>query len=76
MDGIYNKQLRSMNTDKFNVELLSDQELIQIDGGKMSPGTSFAYDVAYVFGAIARGIKEFAQGAMEYQASLPPNLKK
>ena len=58
------------------IEPLSEQELVKINGGQITPETSFAHDVAYVIGAIARGIKEFAQAAAEYQSSLPANLKK
>ena len=59
-----------------NLELLSHEEIMTISGGAPSKETSFAYDVFWTVGAIARGIWEFAQSAAEFQSSLPANLKK
>ncbi len=50
-------------------ELSFDQALI-VEGG------SFWYDAAYLIGATAHAIWEFSKQAVEYQHSLPANLKK
>ncbi|MCF1715263.1 hypothetical protein L0U88_11555 [Flavihumibacter sp. RY-1] len=54
---------------------LSMEQLQCIEGG-IDEGTSFWYDVFYTIGATAKGIITFAKTAMDYQSSLPPNLKK
>ncbi|MBL7838599.1 MAG: hypothetical protein JNJ75_00515 [Cyclobacteriaceae bacterium] len=60
------------------LKVLSSEDAMNIFGGDTGPTkeTSFAYDVAYFFGATIRCIWEFSSGAMEYQQSLPANLKK
>jgi len=50
-------------------ELSSDQTLT-IEGG------GFWGDVAYLIGATTHAIWKFSKEAMEYQHSLPANLKK
>lgn len=55
---------------------LTQEELMTINGGEITRDTSFAYDLFYVVGLFARGMYEFVKGAAEFQASLPPNLKK
>lgn len=62
------------------VQLLSDSfdcvtdltmdELLAVEGG------SFWKDAAFLFGATVKCIWVFAKTASEFQASLPPNLKK
>lgn len=49
---------------------LSLDQLQSIEGG------SFWYDAAYFIGATAKAIWTFTQDAVEYQSSLPANLKK
>ncbi len=60
------------------LRLLSLEDSVNIFGGTTGPTkeTTFAYDVAYFIGATIRCIWEFSSGAMEYQQSLPANLKK
>lgn len=50
-------------------ELSSDQ-MLTIEGG------GFWGDLAYILGATAHSIWQFSKQAMEYQHSLPANLKK
>ncbi len=50
---------------------LSTQDMIQTNGGG-----NLIYDIFYVAGATLRCLREFTKAAAEYQASLPPNLKK
>ncbi|BFG71378.1 hypothetical protein KACHI17_22590 [Sediminibacterium sp. KACHI17] len=54
----------------FECTPLSFNELTSIDGG------SIYGDLAYLFGATLRCFREFTKGAVQYQASLPPSLKK
>jgi hypothetical protein len=49
---------------------LSFDQAQSIDGG------SFWYDAAYLIGATAKVIWTFSKDAVEYQHSLPANLKK
>jgi len=49
---------------------LSPDELHDICGG------SFWYDLAYATAAFSKGVIEFGKTAMEFQHSLPANLKK
>lgn len=49
---------------------LSPDELRDTCGG------SFWYDLAYATAAFAKGVIEFGKTAMEFQHSLPANLKK
>lgn len=49
---------------------LSPDELHDIYGG------SFWYDLAYATAAFTKGVIEFGKTAMEFQHSLPANLKK
>jgi hypothetical protein len=55
---------------------LSLEQLHNIEGGGPSPETSFIHDVFFVLGATAKGIITLAKTAMDYQSSLPANLKK
>lgn len=59
-----------------NLNSLSAEQLMNVNGGEMTRDTSFAYDLFYILGLTGRGIYEFVTGAASYQASLPPNLKK
>lgn len=52
---------------------LTSKELMSINGGAE---TGFHYDLPFVFARTARYIWEFCKGAVEYQHSLPANLKK
>lgn len=54
----------------FECQSLSIQELTAIDGG------GFWGELFYTIGATFRCIREFGKIAAEYQASLPPSLKK
>jgi hypothetical protein len=62
--------------NKLNLRSLTRDELMATNGGEITKDTSFAYDLFYVIGLIGRGLYEFATTAADYQASLPPNLKK
>jgi hypothetical protein len=55
---------------------LTLDELMVIDGGRITADTSFAYDLAYLTGLFVRGYYEFVTAAASFQSSLPPNLKK
>lgn len=60
--------------NSFNTNSLTNNEMLLINGGETTRQT-FPYDgVIWVYVGIA--IWEFAKAAAEYQASLPPNLKK
>ncbi|MDP1845003.1 MAG: hypothetical protein Q8K64_16430 [Sediminibacterium sp.] len=50
---------------------LSNEEMISINGG-----SNAWEDLAYIAGRTIRCIWEFSKGAIEYQHSLPANLKK
>jgi hypothetical protein len=64
-------QKNSLSFESFgSLVELSSQELQSIEGG------SFYEDAAYVAGFTLRCLWEFCKTASEYQASLPPNLKK
>lgn len=54
----------------FECTPLSLNELTALEGG------SIYGDLAYLFGATLRCFREFTKTAVEYQASLPPSLKK
>lgn len=54
--------------------LLSVTEMQQTNGGYEDKG--LVEELAYLIGATAKSIKVFCTTAMEYQASLPANLKK
>ncbi len=54
---------------------LSLEQLHCIQGG-VDEGTSFWHDLFFAVGATAKGIVTFAKTAMDYQSSLPANLKK
>jgi hypothetical protein len=81
MDGIQSSKIFFMKQTAIEVsgfEGLSELSLEQlqcIEGG-VDEGTSFWYDVFYTIGATAKGIVTFAKTAMDYQSSLPANLKK
>lgn len=61
----------TIDLSKFNgLNELSFEQLNAIEGG------SFWYDAAYLIGTTAKVIWTFAQDAIEYQHSLPANLKK
>ena len=50
---------------------ISNEEMIAINGG-----SNAWEDLAYITGRPLRCIWEFSKGAIEYQHSLPANLKK
>ena len=52
------------------LELLSEQELNELNGG------SIWGDLAYLAGATLKCLSHFCKTAVEYQHSLPANLKK
>ncbi len=58
-----------LNNFKGLTEMTNDQMQL-IDGG------GFWYDISYVTAVTAKLILTFAKDAVEYQHSLPPNLKK
>ena len=62
--------------NNMTMELLTLDELMVIDGGRITTGTSFAEDLGYVIGLMARGYYEFVTTAASFQSSLPANLKK
>ena len=64
------KTMKEVNQIQQDFEVLSFDEIVQIEGG------SFWGDTAYVVGATLACIWEFSRSAAEYQQSLPPNLKK
>jgi len=53
-----------------DVEELSFEEIQTIDGG------GFWYDFFFTIGATGKAIWTFSKDAVEYQHSLPANLKK
>lgn len=55
---------------------LSSEELILVNGGEITKETSIFEDIAFVLGRTARCIWEFSKTGVEYQHSLPANLKK
>ena len=55
---------------------LSEEELILINGGEITRDSSIFEDFAFVFARTVRCIWEFSKGAVQYQHSLPANLKK
>lgn len=58
------------------LEPLTRDELMVIDGGRITTGSSFEYDFFYIVGLTIRGYYEFVTGAASFQSSLSPNLKK
>jgi len=62
--------------NNMTMEPLTQDELMAIDGGRPTTGTSFAEDVGYIIGLIARSYYEFVTAAASFQSSLPANLKK
>jgi hypothetical protein len=54
---------------------LSLDQLHCFEGG-IDEGTSFWYDIGYVTAAGLKAVWTFAKTAMDYQSSLPANLKK
>ncbi|ULQ50644.1 hypothetical protein [Flavihumibacter fluvii] len=59
---------------KLNFTTLSPEEMETIVGG--SEGTSLFNELVNLASATTRSIWEFSKSAMDYQASLPTNLKK
>lgn len=57
-----------------NLSMLSLQEMESITGGTAEP--SPIYQLGVAIGTAARSIIEFSIMAMQYQQSLPANLKK
>ena len=62
--------LQIANFQELGLEELSQQEQVSVDGG------GFFGDAAYTFGVILKCLHVFTTTAVEYQHSLPPNLKK
>ena len=54
--------------------MLSVQEMESINGGAADPQPG--YTLGYILGVATRSIIEFSIMAMQYQQSLPANLKK
>ncbi len=59
-----------MKTNNLELVMLTNEELINIDGG------SFWHDLAYAIGYTAHAIYEIGRAGGEYQQSLPSSLKK
>lgn len=66
--------MHSIQTELALFEPLGSEELVNIEGG--TDGRSFWGDAVYLVAATARCIYEFTKTAVEYQHSLPANLKK
>ncbi len=64
------KKTNQYTEHSFECTPLSLNELTTLEGG------SIYGDLAYLFGATLRCFREFTKTAAEYQASLPPSLKK
>ena len=62
--------------NNLNIKSLNAEQLMTINGGEITTGTSASYDLFYLIGLGFRSFYEFVKGAAEFQASLPPNLKK
>jgi hypothetical protein len=62
--------LKIANFQSLGLEELSQQEQISIEGG------GFFKDLFYAVGATAKSLYVFTTTAVEYQHSLPANLKK
>jgi hypothetical protein len=60
----------SLKLESFDLGELSQKEAMTLEGG------SIWGDAAYLLGATLKCIWVFAKTAGEYQASLPPTLKK
>ncbi|MBN8719992.1 COMC family protein [Hydrobacter penzbergensis] len=65
-----------MKQNQLNIHALEGFSELDRDELKTVNGGSFWGDLAYAAGATARCIWEFARTASEFQASLPPSLKK
>lgn len=65
------KNIQQMELQSFGFVELSDTEKLSIEGG-----SSFWEDLAYVAGVTVRCFREFTYQASQFQASLPPSLKK
>lgn len=62
---------QSMNLLKYEgLSELSSEQTLAIEGG------GFWGDMAYILGATAHSIWQFSKQAVQYQHSLPANLKK
>ncbi|WP_026764016.1 hypothetical protein [Sediminibacterium salmoneum] len=62
---------KKLNLNEFSgITEMSFEEIQTIDGG------GFWYDFFYVVGATGKAIWTFSKDAVEYQHSLPANLKK
>jgi hypothetical protein len=82
MDGILSSKKTFMKQTAIDVarfegmrELSLDQ-LQSIEGGGPTPESSFWYDIGYVAAASLKTFWTFAKTAVDYQSSLPANLKK
>jgi len=62
--------------NNMEVVLLTRDELMVIDGGRITTDSSFAEDLGYILGLMARSYYEFVKGAASFQSTLPANLKK
>lgn len=60
--------------NNFETKPLTDDEMLFVSGGETARQT-FSYD-GEIWISVVSAIWEFARAAAEYQASLPPNLKK
>jgi hypothetical protein len=69
----YSPQIYFMNINS-NMQMLSMEELENISGG--TGDGSLLDQLTFYVGATAKSIYEFCTTSMEYQASLPANLKK
>ena len=62
--------------NRMEVELLTHDELMTIDGGRITTDSSLGEDVGYVLGVMFRCYYDFVTGAASFQSSLSPSLKK
>jgi hypothetical protein len=81
MDGILLNKSNKIKLMKASnaIRILTLAEMQAVKGGDdggPTKDTSFAHDLFYYAGKVARGIWEFGKTASEYQHSLPPSLKK
>jgi hypothetical protein len=65
-----------MKQNQLNIHALEGFSELDRDELKTVNGGSFWGDVAYATAVVGRCIWEFARTASEFQASLPPSLKK
>jgi len=63
--------MTTINANFAGLTDMTDADMVAVNGGD-----SFWETLGYIVGATAKCIYVFSKTAAEYQASLPPNLKK